>query len=181
LRGHLEWLDQGDVFARAPIPRWIFEPAPRVWIDTGGALLLTYGCQLDKPDPIVRTKPRIEALSFAPLQSLASTNLTEAHRGQLRRGEVGPYPAVYVVDAGGGQESYADLRLTYYVPASYFALELRDFIGHEGVEDDSSWRAVSVENDSRVDSLDAGECQLLTKKLTAFWTGQMARDPAATT
>jgi len=168
MEDHAAWLCQGDVFQQLPIFRSVMTKNGidvEQTRDIGAAILLTEGCQLDKP---FQGKSSIETLSFAPIYALDDRNVPLLdHQNLLRSGKRKLHGVVYVTNAGDGGEGVAFFRDTYGISASYFDLQLQMFEG----DDQSEPRAVAVSNDRRSGTLDADERDLMKWKLAAFWSG----------
>jgi hypothetical protein len=166
------WLAQGDVFALLPctVPRVDHAGQVQFLRREVSAVLLTEGCQLDKPEPGKPLAPRIRRLQFAPLRPIE--DLRAETQLLLRQHQINPPEAVYL-DEVDGEEVVAFLGEAFWLPAGYFFLELQDFSGCEGIGGDTM-RVVARRNASRLCGMSEAERLLLHDKMTVFWTSLRA-------
>jgi hypothetical protein len=138
----------------------------RAEVVLGPALLVTNGCDLDKPrSKRADAPPRIERLQFLALADLAQQDAT---RQQLaRKRELAPAEVVYVGEVPGVGEAFGLLSEMYYLPAELFDLELRTS-DHEAAERGKRL-AHARSHGSRVGRLSAKDVDLLGLKMAAFW------------
>ncbi len=130
----------------------------------GPALLLTHDCQLDKSG--------LSRLQFAPLSAVEGSGVSGSNLGQLRKGWLTPPEAVYLSDAGNGEEAIALLGQAFMIPTAYFDLTVVDFSEHLEHDPELPWHAQAHRHDTRVATMGADEAQLMRWKMAAYWTGE---------
>lgn len=162
------WLSQGDVFSSVPVLDVVTANSRAVAsLRPGPAMLVTHDCALDKKTGSGRST--IDRISFVRLRDVASL---PAQRADLLRGradELQPYEALYLGEIEGIGESYVLVSDPYFLPALYFATELRQFDG--SLEDASPQTLlVPVANDARVGRVSDPVLGLLCNKWIAHWT-----------
>lgn len=163
------WLCQGDVFASVPLTVSSLDSdgGVRVVVEAGPALLLTHDCQLDKAG--------LSRMQFAPLSPAEGSGISPSNLGQLRKGWLTPPEAMWLPDAGNGEEAVALLGQAFMIPAGYFDLAVEDFSDH--LQHDPEWpmhaKVRREERDTRAATMSADEAQLLRCKMSAYWTGEV--------
>jgi hypothetical protein len=172
------WLCQGDLFDNIPIClveqvgdlgiRYRTDPEP------GTAVLVTDSCQLDKRTSSAG-RVKISRLQFIPVHDLSSADLASDVVVLLRRGALQPPEAIYV-NLGSGQEGVAFLGESYWIPASFFVLESRDFTGADDADPADPFHVVATRNGSRALTMDHTESRLLREKLAYYWTNSLLPD-----
>ncbi len=166
------WLSQGDVFVEVPIvrPRHVGDGVT-FFPNQGPALLLTYGCVLDKRTHSNPPRPQSSRLQFAPVRSPESANLGAQRMTLLRDGgEISPPEAIYL-DLRDAGECVALLSDAFTLPTSYFALEIEDFSGHQGCDETDPFHAIARQHGERAETLTSEELHLMHLKMNVFWTG----------
>jgi hypothetical protein len=176
------WLCQGDVFELLP---WVLtrlvDGEVKPYGDSGGALLVSDGCQIDKRDnsgPLPIT--RIERLQFAPLRAVDDLR-NQDHRQRVRNLNPNPPEPVYVGEVPGFEGDYfAALSEVYDLPAAYFDPELKDRTGDLQLEPDDPdpWRLMIRDHDTRVGSLADDLLKSMRRKMILYWTGKDPRNTA---
>jgi hypothetical protein len=163
------WLCQGDVFASVPLTVTSLVGADGVQcvVREGPALLLTHDCQLDKRG--------LSRLVFAPVSSPTDAGVTGSNLGQLRKGWLTPPEAIWLPDAGNGEEAVALLGQAFMIPTAYFDLAVEDFSYHLEHDPELPWhaRVRREERDTRAATMSADEAQLMRCKMSAYWTGEV--------
>jgi len=166
MRPCYEWLSQGDVFVDVPIIR---HGAAN---ERGTALLITYGCALDKRTSKAG-RPQITRVQFSPIRTLQSLQLDPYRITLLRTQAISPPEIVYLESVGGdGGEGAALLSEVYTLPAPFFDLEILDWSGHDGCDLEDPHHATARLNSARTVTMTLDERALLHKKMNVFWTGQ---------
>ncbi len=127
-------------------------------------MLVNHGCALDKMNR--QGEATIERLSFVSVRSVATA---QEHRQQLLRtnaNDLKPFEVLYLGDLEGLGESYVALSDPYYVPATYFGVEARNF-----PELDEGERRLGVScSDNRIGRLSDRSLALFNVKWNAYWT-----------
>lgn len=164
------WLCQGDVFASIPLAVTSLDDGGSLLavVDQGPALLLTHDCQLDKRG--------LSRVVFAPLSSPDDAGVTGSNLGQLRKGWLTPPEAIYLPDAGNGEEAIALLGQAFTIPTEYFDLALEDFSDHLEHDPEQPWHARARRFDTRAATMSPDETQLMRWKMAAYWTGETPED-----
>jgi hypothetical protein len=169
------WLCQGDVFQLLPQIVATFDPpgdSVRSEIDVGPSLLMTHGCDLDKPTS--KGQPRIERLQFLPLRDL---NRQTPDRQRLARARsVAPPEVVYVGQVDGVGDAFGLLSEMYALPSVYFQLALIEFADDPRAEPGKG-HLVAGRHGTRMGRLPTEDIDLLHRKVAAFWPRFDARPP----
>jgi hypothetical protein len=175
----LPWLCQGDVFELLPqlVADLSADRQVRASIDVGPALLVTNGCDLDKPNGRRDAQPRIERLQFLPIRDLRQQE--ENRQRMARSAELLPPEVVYVApEVAGVGEGFCLLSEMYSLPAGYFDPRLREFEHPEAEPGKAHLEATAHGN--RLGRLGTAEVDLLQSKMVAFWPRRIAEDESTT-
>jgi hypothetical protein len=141
-------------------------------IEIGASLLVTHGCDLDKP---AGSQPRIERLQFVPLRDLSYQ--TKDRQDLLRRRHLAPAEAIYVGQVAGVGEAFGLWSEMYSLPAAFFRLALVEFPEDERAEA-GKLHLVAGRHGNREGRLSDEDIDLLHKKMAAFWPRLQVTPPA---
>jgi hypothetical protein len=172
VHGNPQWLSQGDLFEKLPMPAVSVEELLErpVGINfkatEGPALLITYSSVIDKRTRSAQV-PQAKQLHFAPVYEVAALGRDPDSIERLRRGDTNPADAIML--RHGETESIALLGAPFYLPAPFFRLEARNFSGLENADPADPIHVCPSVNDTRSWSMDEEELELLQEKLVFFW------------
>jgi len=165
----LPWLCQGDVFELLPQVVVSVGVGGTVATKTevGACLLVTHGCDLDKPQGRADdAPPRVERLQFLPLRDLDRQD--QNRQNLLRRHELSPAEAIHVGPVSGVGDAFGVLSEMFYLPAGFFGLSLIGFPGHPEAEQGKR-HLVASRHGNRAGRLGPDEALLLRQKMAAYW------------
>lgn len=168
MRDHLPWLCQGDIFASTAIVDVSLAATGEIQAHSivGPAVLLTHGCDMDKPNS--DGTPRIERMQLARLRAIESLPASRQRALRSQPGSLGPFEALYLGEVATLGESFIFLSDPYYVPAAYFLPKFEQYLGYPDAEGDAKY-LTPLARDSRIGRLEAEQLALLRRKMTAFW------------
>lgn len=162
------WLCQGDIFASTLVLDYPELSDGKIvpQLRVGPAMLVTHDCDLDKAT--ASGKPKVERFSFVRLRSVEA--LPADRIGIIRTSpeKLQPYEAQYLGVIPGIGESYVLVSDPYFLPASYFGFELREYPDHP----EPNRHLTITKNNSRIYRLSDPEIALFRAKWNIHWTRQ---------
>ena len=165
------WFRCGDVLSSIPMSRprlMSADGAVTFESSVGPALLLTHDCAMDKRRR--NGTPRTALLQFAPLAQMSQLSDDLAQGLRAQRSALAPLDTMYVGEVDGIGDCYISLLDPHYLPIEYFGAQVVDQSGHELCDPDDPFHLTPGRRDTRVETLDDEQIQLLQMKMMAFWS-----------